>query len=50
MTTIIISNKETKKIIEIFKYLREYDGLLDKFVTRQWKMKEKNKNADFSAC
>ena len=49
MTTIIISNKETKKIIEIFKYLKEY-GFLDKCVTKQLKMKEKNKNTNFSTC
>ena len=49
MITIVISNKETKKIIEIFKYLKE-SGFLNKFVTKQLKMKKKDKNADFSLC
>ena len=49
MTTLIISNDEIEDIIKIVKSL-EYDGLLLKGVTEQFKMKLKIKKEDFLVC
>ena len=48
MTIFIISKKEMKGIMEIVKYLEE-SGLLSKGISKQLKMKQKNKKVNFFA-
>ena len=49
MTTLIMSKKEMKYIIEQVKYLKE-SGLLNKGVSKTIENEAKNKKVDFSAC
>ena len=48
MTIFIISKKEMKGMMEIVKYLEE-SGLLSKGISKQLKMKQKNKKVNFFA-
>ena len=47
--TLVVSNEEINDITKIVNSLEE-SGLLIKALVKQFKMKQKNKNADFSAC
>ena len=47
--TLIISNDEMNDIVKIVKLLEE-SGLLIKDMSETFKMKQKNKKADFSVC
>ena len=47
--TLVVSNEEINDITKIVNFLEE-SGLLIKVLVKQFKMKQKNKNADFSVC
>ena len=50
-TTSIISNAKINDIMKIIKSLEEYDLLMNqKALTKQLRMKQKNKKGDFSEC
>ena len=48
-TTLIILNEEINDLMKIIQALEDYNVLL-KGVTKQLKMKQKNKREDFQVC
>ena len=49
MTTLTVSNEDVNDIMKIVKSLEE-SGLLMEGISKQLKMKQKNKNEDFLVC